>query len=227
MVLPCFLLVEGPASLFAWSLAMGTDGRGQHAGGERAAPRPRAAERRQSVLALNYTAMSVAYTLGVMPAGYVAEQGYGYLAAIGAAGYVLVALLFYAFALRGALPLERAPAPQVLFDGLRDAILLRFAAVAFIFPFSMGLRGLGDAAVRRRRAAWARATSAWCWAPNSILVAVLALPVAARIESARAVCAFLAAAALLVAAAHRLLRRDSRRRGRRSSPAPWFSASPR
>ena len=38
------------------------------------------AERRQSVLALNYTVMSVAYTLGVTPAGYVAEQGYGLLA---------------------------------------------------------------------------------------------------------------------------------------------------
>ena len=72
VVLPCFLLVTGPASLLLWSLALGTTG---------AVNMPVASallldlsppERRQSVLALNYTGMSVAYTLGVVPAGYVA-----------------------------------------------------------------------------------------------------------------------------------------------------------
>src|SRR4051812_28624589 len=91
IVLPCFLLVQGPLSLLAWSLAMGISG---------AANMPVATallidlappERRQSILALNYTSMSVAYTLGVMPAGYVAERGYGLLAAVACVGYVLVA----------------------------------------------------------------------------------------------------------------------------------------
>jgi len=77
IVLPCFLLVEGPASLFAWSLALGLTG---------AVNMPVATaqlldlappERRQAVLAMNYTGMSVAYTLGVMPAGYIAEQDTG------------------------------------------------------------------------------------------------------------------------------------------------------
>src|SRR2546423_11467671 len=71
------------------------------------------AERRQSVLALNYTVMSVAYTLGVVPAGYIAEQGYGILAAVSAAGYVLVAAL-YAIALRGVLSLEAGGAQRGL-----------------------------------------------------------------------------------------------------------------
>ena len=108
VVLPCFLLVEGPAGLFAWSLALGLTG---------AVNMPVATaqlldlappERRQAVLALNYTGMSVAYTIAVMPAGYVAEQGYGFLAATSALGYVIVAAL-YVFALRGVLPLEARP----------------------------------------------------------------------------------------------------------------------
>src|SRR5687767_6221599 len=126
VVLPCFLLVEGPASLFAWSLALGLTG---------AVNMPVATaqlldlappERRQAVLALNYTAMSVAYTIAVMPAGYVAEQSYALLAATAACGYLLVSLL-YAVALRGPLPMERA-AHTVLFAGIRDPQLLRFAA---------------------------------------------------------------------------------------------------
>src|SRR5882672_4384947 len=105
-VLPCFLLVDGPVSLMAWSLALGVTGAINMpvAGAlllDLAAP-----ERRQAVLAANYTGMSVAYTLGVVPAGYVAEQGYGFLALLSAIGYVCVALL-YVLALRGALPLER------------------------------------------------------------------------------------------------------------------------
>src|SRR5437879_12195946 len=89
-VLPCFLLVSGPASLLAWSTAMGIAG---------AANMPVATallldlappERRQAVLAVNYTGLSVAYTLGVMPAGYGAGQGHGLPAARSRTGYLLV-----------------------------------------------------------------------------------------------------------------------------------------
>ena len=97
-------------------------------------------ERRQSVLALNYTAMSVAYTLGVMPAGYVAEQGYGFLAASAAAGYVLVAASLCA--LRCAAPCRssaRRRQQMPVRAACATASFLRFAALAFVFPFSMGL----------------------------------------------------------------------------------------
>jgi MFS family permease len=198
VVLPCFLLVEGPASLLVWSLALGLTGAVNMPVANALLLDLAPPERRQSALALNYTAMSVAYTLGVMPAGYVAEQGYGYLAATAGAGYVLVAVL-YTLSLRGALPLERAPR-LVLFEGLRDLNLLRFAALAFIFPFSMGLvvsatplfaadAGVGEGYIGLVLGA------------NSILVAALALPVAARIE-AQGPLRFLGAAALLVAATH-------------------------
>src|SRR5436853_5558924 len=137
VILPCFLLVDGPAALVIWSIALGTTG---------AINMPVASallldlappDRRQSVLALNYTGMSVAYTLGVVPAGFIAEQGYGFLAAGSAAGDVLVALL-YTLALRGPLPVEKTTGESnfardtvsVFFDP-RFAL---FAAIAFVFP---------------------------------------------------------------------------------------------
>ena len=184
IVLPCFLLVTNPLSLVLWSLALGTTG---------AINMPVAAallldlappDRRQSVLALNYTVMSVAYTLGVTPAGYVAEQGYGLLAALSAAGYVLVAIL-YMVALRGPLPLEKRPAGSGMVRDTLSAFVDRrfalFAAIAFIFPLSMGMvvtvsplfgadRGLGEGYI------------GLVLGGNSILVAALALPVAARVE---------------------------------------------
>jgi predicted MFS family arabinose efflux permease len=198
VVLPSFLLVEGPASLIAWSLALGICGAVNMPVGTALLLDLAPPERRQSTLALNYTSMSVAYTLGVMPAGYVAEQGYGFLAATAAAGYVLVAAL-YSFFLRGVLPLERVP-QVVLFDALKDPRLLRFAAVAFVFPLSMGLvvsatplfaadAGVGEGYIGLVLGA------------NSILVAALALPVAARIE-ASGPARYLGIAALIVALAH-------------------------
>ena len=197
-VLPCFLLVDGPLALFAWSLALGITGAVNMPVANALLLDLAPPERRQSTLALNYTAMSVAYTLAVMPAGYVAEQGYGFLAASAATGYLLVAGL-YATALRGPLPLERAAQPM-LFAGVRDPALLRFAAMAFIFPFSMGLVvsatplfasdfGVGEGYI------------GLVLGGNSILVAAAALPVATRIEVSGPF-RFLGGAALLVAAAH-------------------------
>ncbi len=201
-VLPCFLLVGGPASLFAWSTALGITG---------AINMPVATAllldlappgRRQAVLALNYTGMSVAYTLGVMPAGFVAEQGYGLLAAISSFGYVMVATL-YALALRGALGLERPRSDEHLlaatFSVMHDRVFLAFAVLACIFPFAMGQvvtvsplfaadQGLGEGYI------------GLVLGGNSIIVAALALPVAARIEPGGPFRP-LGAAAVIVAAA--------------------------
>jgi MFS family permease len=198
-VLPCFLLVDGPVALFVWSVAMGITG---------AVNMPVASallldlappERRQSVLALNYTSMSVAYTIAVMPAGYIAELGYGYLAASTAIGYVLVALLYLIF-LSKSLPLEKAsPDGRGSFRAFRDRGFLGFAACGFIFPFSMGLvvsasplfamdQGVGEGYI------------GLVLGGNSILVALLAIPVAMRIEAAGPA-RFLGAAALVVALA--------------------------
>ena len=182
VVLPSFLLVSGPASLFAWSVAMGLAG---------AINMPVATallldlappERRHSVLAANYTAMSVAYTLGVSPAGYVAEQSYTVLAAIASAGYLVVALL-YTLLFRAPPALERNEAGVLreTVAAFRDRAFLLFAALAFVFPLSMGLVvtasplygadvGLGEGYI------------GLVLGGNSLIVAALAVPLAARIE---------------------------------------------
>jgi len=186
VVLPCFLLVEGPFSLFAWSLAMGVVSAVKMPVGSALLLDLAPVERRQSALAFNYTAVSVAYTLAVMPAGYVAEQGYALLAVLSTAGYLLVAAL-YVFALRGPLPLEPSHSESTFFretlSVFKDRTFLGFAAIAFIFPFSMGLvafvsplfaadRGLGEGFIGLVLGA------------NSIIVALLAVPVATRMEQA-------------------------------------------
>jgi len=202
LILPAFLLVRGPASLFAWSVALGLAGAVNIPVSSALLLDLAPPARRQSVLALNYTGMSVAYTLGVVPAGYIAEQGYGVLAGASAAGFVLVALL-YAAALRGPLPLEKlAAGAGVVADTLAtfgDRRFALFAALAFVFPLSMGMLvtvsplygadlGLGEGYIGLVLGA------------NSILVALAALPVATRIES-QGPFRFLGAAAAIIALA--------------------------
>ncbi len=201
-VLPCFLLVGGPASLIAWSVAMGVTG---------AVNMPVASAllldlappgRRQAVLALNYTVMSVAYTVGVLPAGFVAERSYAVLAALSAVGFVLVALLYY-LALRAPLPVEqREKGASVLRDtvsAFTDRTFLLFASVGMVFPLSMGLvvvaspifgaeLGLGEGYI------------GLVLGGNSLIVAALAVPVATRIEPSGPF-RLLGAAALFIAAA--------------------------
>lgn len=201
VVLPSFLLVDGSAALLAWSVALGVVGAVNMPVAAALLLDLAPADRRQSVLALNYTAMSVAYTLGVMPAGYVAQHGYGALAVAGAIGYLLVGALYLA-ALRGSLPLERSRGESVPRDAVsafRDSRFLGFAALALAFPLSMGMvvtaspifaaeRGLGEGYI------------GLVLGGNSILVAIAALPVAARVEPMGPF-RLLGAAASIVAAA--------------------------
>jgi MFS family permease len=184
-VLPSFLLVSGPLSLFAWSIAMGVASAVKMPVGAALLLDLSPPERRQSMLALNYTVVSVAYTLAVSPAGYVAERGYGLLAALSTAGYLLVFFL-YLFGLRGPLPRERSTNETFSRDALsvfKDRIFLAFAAIALAFPFGMGLvvfasplfateRGLGEGFIGLVLGA------------NSIIVALLAVPLASRMEQA-------------------------------------------
>ncbi len=185
IVLPSFLLAVGPASLLAWSLAWGVGGgiNWPVSGALLLDLVPPA--RRQSVLAVNYTGMSVAFTLGVMPAGFVAEKGYGLLAALTACGFALVAMLYAAW-LRDLPRPERARGDENLATStlavFRDRTFLMFAALGFVFPLSMGLVisaspiygsdiGLGEGYI------------GLVLGGNSIIVALLAVPIAARIES--------------------------------------------
>ena len=201
VVLPAFLLVDGTAALLAWSVALGLVGAVNMPVAAALLLDLAPAERRQSVLALNYTAMSVAYTLGVMPAGYVAQQGYGALAVVSGIGYVLVAALYLA-ALRGPLPLERSRGESMLRDtvsAFRDGRFLGFAALALAFPLGMGMVVTASPIFAAERGL-AEGYIGLVLGGNSILVAIAALPVAARIEPMGPF-RLLGAAASIVAAA--------------------------
>jgi MFS family permease len=131
----------------------------------------------------------------------VAEQGYGFLAAISAAGYVVVAAL-YVLALRGVPAPEARPAENALRASLfafSDRGFLAFAALAFVFPFSMG-QVVSASPLFATDAGLREGYIGLVLGGNSILVAALAIPVASRME-ARGPFRFLPAAALLVGAA--------------------------
>ena len=95
--------------------------------------------------------------------------------------------VLYAVALRGALPLERPRGEEnflsATFSVFRDRVFLGFALIGFVFPLSMGLVvtvsplyamdfGLGEGYI------------GLVLGGNSIIVALLAVPVAARMEAA-------------------------------------------
>jgi MFS family permease len=199
--LPCFLLVSGPASLFAWSMVIGVAGAVNMPVASALLLDLAPAERRQQVLALNYTAMSVAYTLGVMPAGYVAERSYAVLAGLSSFGFVLVGILYFA-ALRHAPALEPASRTGMLRESVSafaDRTFLRFASLAFVFPLSMGLVVVASP-IFGAEAGLGEGYIGLVLGGNSIIVAALAVPVATRIEPSGPF-RLLGASALLVAAA--------------------------
>jgi MFS family permease len=198
-VLPCFLLVSGPGSLVLWSLALGIAGAVSIPVSSALLLDLAPPERRQSVLAINYTAISVAYTLAVMPAGYIAQRSYSLLAALSCLGYAVIVLLYSVFRFA---PATRRPEKKLTGEILvlaHDPAFLRFAACAFAFPLGMGMvvaasplfaaaNGLGEGYI------------GLVLGGNSIIVAAFAVLVAARIEAGGPF-RWLGGAALLVSAA--------------------------
>jgi MFS family permease len=184
VVLPCFLLVSGPVSLLAWSLALGITGAVRLPAGSALLLDLAPPDRRQTVLAVNYTAMCIGYTVGVAPGGVLAQQGYGLLAVVSGVGYVLVAVVF-AIGLRGPLPREAVRSGESLvgrtFAVARDRTFIEFASLALIFPLAMGLYAFVTALFAHdlglREGMIGLILSA-----NGVLIALFAVPVAARIE---------------------------------------------
>lgn len=201
-VLPFVLLVDTVGELLLWSFALGTMAAGMWPASAALLLDLVPPARRQTALALNYTAISVGYTLGVAPAGFLAARGFPHLVAASVLGYVLVAVL-YAVTLRGPLPMEAREGPRrpLLRDALRaprDAAFLALVVLAFVFPLGISLqstvapvygaeRGMGEELI------------GLVLSLNGVLIALLAIPVAARVEAAGPY-RHLAASAVLVGA---------------------------
>jgi MFS family permease len=185
VVLPAFLLVRSAAGLVAWSFLLGTFGAIQQPVTSALLLDLVPPSARARALALNYTAISLGYTLGVAPAGFVAQRSYVALAAASAALFLAVVLL-YACGLRGALPREASAGPAHSFAGRlalapRDPAFVAFAAAALVFPLGLGLatttntvyaaeRGLGDGAI------------GLILSLNGVLLALFAIPVQSSVE---------------------------------------------
>lgn len=201
LVMPAILLVRDPASLFAWSVAVGLA----------QAPFFPAAfallidlapvQRRQSVLALNYTGISIGYTIFVVPAGLLAQTGFPALALAASLAFFVVALIGVVL-LAGRLPREASAAQPSLLDAsalaLRDPSFVLLSLTAFLLPMGLGLIALVlplyavDSGV-------GQSSMGALLAVNGVLVAALAVVVNARVERAGPF-GSLALAAVLVAA---------------------------
>ena len=144
VAMPGFLLIQGPLTLLAWSLLIGlTQGP--------SGPSSVAllldlvpAEKRQSALAVSYTMVSLGYTVGVAPAGFLAQRSFVLLAVASSAALLLI-LLVFALGLRGPLPQGEPTRRSVGANAVlaaRDRTFLAFALPATLFPMGIGLVSL-------------------------------------------------------------------------------------
>jgi len=183
LVLPLFLFVHSPVQLFVWSFALGTFGAIQQPASSALLMDLVPPHARQRALALNYTAISLGYTLGVAPAGFLAQRSFVWLAAASTTLFLAVFLL-YLLGMRGPLPREVGHAPSVarnLTLAPRDGAFLAFAAAAIVFPVALGLttttstlfsadEGLSEGAI------------GLILSLNGVLLGLFALPLQARFE---------------------------------------------
>jgi predicted MFS family arabinose efflux permease len=188
LLLPAFLLVRSPAELVLWSVLVGV-AQGPYfalSGALLLDLVPPA--KRQSALAVNYTAVSLGFTVGVAPAGFLAQLGYGWLA-LGSFVGAMGVLALYAFGLRGALPREGAPADgeraSLMRDtvaALRDKRFLGFAGLALVFPIGIGLVTV-PISLYAADSGVAVGTIGLVLSLNGVLLLLLAVPVNATVEA--------------------------------------------
>lgn len=140
--LPLLLLIQTPWQLFLWGIALGAAQAGSWPAASALLLDLAPPERRQNVLSLNYTAISIGYTLGVAPAGFLVALGFPVLTAVSTVGFLLIALLAWR-GLRGPLPSTRpATNASFLVDLTRapsDPAFLLLALLGIVFPLGIGL----------------------------------------------------------------------------------------
>lgn len=184
VVLPLFLVVHTPLQLIVWSLALGMFGAIQQPTSNALLLDLVPVSARQRVLALNYTAIALGYTLGVAPAGFLAQRSYAWLA-IGSTALYAGVFLLYILGLRGPLPRQSAGPPPPMLRALaaasRDRAFLAFACVALIFPVALGLTTTTSTLFASDEG-MTEGRIGVILSLNGLLLAFLALPVQGRIE---------------------------------------------
>ncbi len=186
IVMPAFLLVRDIPTLLAWSLAIGLAQAPFFPVGTALLLDLVPPERRQRALALNYSVISIGYTVAIAPAGFLAERGFTALGAVSSAMFGLTAaivLLRLGGAPRDSM-VHRADGPGVLarsVQAFRDGPFIAFALLACTFPLGIGLVTLAfplyatDGGVPTSEIGLALGAS-------GLLVAALAVPANRRLE---------------------------------------------
>ena len=184
-VLPFFLFVQTPAQLLLWSAVLGLAQAGSWPAASALLLDLAPPDKRQAALGLNYTAISIGYTLGVAPAGFILIFGFPALALASAGGFLVIILVVLLF-LRGPLPETRArgAAPTSFRRDVTraplDPAFLSLAALSFVFPLGIGLLAsvaplyAKDVGLDEMRIGLALAV-------NGPLLAIGSIPVAARL----------------------------------------------
>lgn len=213
VAMPACLLVESALGLLAWSAVVGLTQAPFFPAITALLLDYAPPEKRQSVLAVNYTALSVGYTLGVLPAGFLAERSFVALMGASSGAFALVAILTYLVARDAPKGGASGPPPSVLANlaiAGRDRAFLALAALAFLFPLGLGLASLAIP-VYAADAGVPKSLIGIILGANGVLVAFLAIPANARLERSGPY-RFLPVAGVLLAAAWAVLA---------LSAAPW------
>jgi len=186
IVMPAFLLIRDVPTLFIWSLAIGLVQAPFFPVGTALLLDLVPPEMRQRALALNYSVISVGYTVAVAPAGFLAERGFAVLGVASGGLFALTAAIVL-LRLRGApreVMVHAADGPGLLartVQAFRDGPFVALALFAFTFPLGIGLISLAfplyasDGGVQASEIGLALAGS-------GLLVAALAVPANTLLE---------------------------------------------
>jgi MFS family permease len=184
ILVPAFLAVRDPSTLFIWSVAVGLVQAPFFPVSTALLVDLVPAERRQRAFALNYTGLSLGFTVAIVPAGFLAERNFVLLGLAAGATYLLIPIIVLT-ALRGAgVPTGGTEGAGVVARAVlafRDRAFVGFALLALAFPLSLGIISLAmplyaaDSGLTTREIGLVLAV-------NGVLVILLAVPVNAALE---------------------------------------------
>lgn len=201
VVLPGFLLVRDLPTLLVWSAISGLTQGPWFPTASALLLDVSPPEHRQRALAYHYGVISVGYTLGVVPGGFLAQFDYTLLAVQSVLALVVVALLVLV-AMREPPRAARAPSSVAgdVLAPVRDPGFVLLAALAFLFPLGMGLLSFAVPAYAKE-AGVAEGIIGLGLGTSGLIMAAIILPITHRVEASGPF-RWLPAAALLAALAY-------------------------
>lgn len=181
---PGFLLIHDALTLFAWQVLFGVVVAPFFPVGIALLLDLTPPAKHQSMLALNTGALNVGYTLAIIPTGFLAESGFGWLGLWSAVLFAVVTVAL-ARALRSPIASQsRSWARGGItagFQAFTDLPFLWLTGLAFVFPLGLGLL-VSVVPLYAAEVGWAVSAIGLLLALNGVVVAVFSVPVNAPLE---------------------------------------------